>query len=111
MQDLLERALFLRVGENYGADCLAIQVAAREICFRPKLLHDQLAHFRIAMQLVRGAVRVKKRSARYLAQTFQKCRFASGDSAGDSDYHAVRPPRERLAASSRCCRSPCDWRS
>src|SRR3954462_4240978 len=92
MQDLLQRALFLRVGKNYGADCLAIQVAAREICFRPKLLHDQLAHFRVAMQLVRGAVRIEKRSARDLAQTIQERRFARRDSAGDSDYDAVRSP-------------------
>src|SRR5947207_3495613 len=44
MQDLLQRAFLLRVGEYYGANCLPVQVSAGQINRRAKFLRDESPH-------------------------------------------------------------------
>src|SRR3954465_6567487 len=50
MQDLLQRAFLARVGEDYGANPLPVQVSASGINTDAKLLLDQAPHLRIAIR-------------------------------------------------------------
>src|ERR1700730_10886982 len=84
MENLLERALFGRVLEDYRPKSLPIQVSAREISFRTELAHELLPDLRVNHKFPRRLVGIKKLGGRAnFFQTFAERRLAGRDSASD----------------------------
>src|SRR6476619_2752952 len=93
MQDLLERAFLVRVGEHYGANLLSIQAFVPGVSPRAKLLLDQSPHLRVSVSEIPGRdIRIKKPRLRSnLSETGDETRFPGGNSAGDPDgWHFFR---------------------
>ena len=87
MENLLERAPFSWVLEDYGPKSLPIQVPTRLIGLRPELPQKLFLHFRVKIdKLPRRLVRVKKFRVRTnFSQTFDERRLARGNPARYSD--------------------------
>ena len=89
MQDLLERALFSLVGENYGPKCAAIQDATGRKNFLPKMLAQKCPHFRILIhQFASGPVGIEKLGSEQFVEVATERGFASRNATGDPDDDA-----------------------
>jgi hypothetical protein len=92
MEYLFERAFFSRVLEDYGADCLPIQVAAArknaEPEFGKQLLFDLLKIDKLPGDLI-GVKKLGR--GQQLAQARAKSALACRNSTGNSDRWHLKP--------------------
>jgi hypothetical protein len=87
MENLFERASFSRVGKDYMAKLLSIQLLIDRKNRTPKFASNLSFNLQIKIsKLMRGLIRVEKLGGRKdLAQAFAKAGLACGNSAGDPD--------------------------
>ena len=87
MENLFERASFSRVGKDYMAKLLSIQLLINRKNRTSKFTSNLSFHLQIKIdKLMRGLIGVEKLGAqKYLAETFAKAGLACGNSAGDPD--------------------------
>ena len=87
MENLFERASFSRVGKDYMAKLLSIQLLIDRKNRTSKFASNLSFNLQITInKLMRGLIGVEKLGRRkYLAETFAKAGLACGNSAGDPD--------------------------
>src|SRR6476660_835717 len=86
MQDLLERAFLVRVGEHYRADLLSIQAFVPGVSIRAKFLLDESPYLRVPVGQITGCdVRIKKSRVRSnFPQGSDEARLSRRNPARDS---------------------------